>query len=317
MTIPSYFATTIERGVSMLGLFRPLMGERSTGTIGIAASSADVVVTKNTILFPLREGTEASGLELDVTAPFRTKETKTITSAGTTIEIASILGGVAQNLPEDTAFVFYPPRLGIERSSLVAPAALTGATSLDADNAIKTAVFYEQADKDENIPDELLRSVLGATPGLVLSWAGSPEIKAKGNLRGTREDRWLLTIVTGRNEGAFFRSFTGLTLLDLCEAIILDRGSVDTGKISEPGIVIRARSRRAALPNLSAHALMFSTFTSIEGLAVSDPTKANPDLVVSQWLTTTLSCPTLASETGTHPGKLDIVPPGTYPQGTP
>jgi hypothetical protein len=175
--------------------------------------------------------------------PFRAAESKAVSGAGTSFAVTSLLGGTRHNLAANTELVWWPGIENVSRAALVDAGGLTGGLDDPAPGALKSVVWYEEP-LGLDVPDGLIRSALGQCPGAILSWNGSPQPSRKdGNSSAVREDQWTFTVIVPRIDAHHQRAFTGLTLLDAIEALLIDRGSVDTMLVSSPPIATAKRRR--------------------------------------------------------------------------
>lgn len=305
---------TAERGILLCGLMQPLMGAPSRGVVDVAMTGTDdVTIYKGQILHP--DGLFGGGRRTAFDRPFVVREDTLISLATTTaVEIDSWLGGAVQNLATGTKLTFFPPVGGIEPTATV-NATFTGGANFPADTLkLNSTVWYQRTKPDAPIPDELVRAAVANSPCALITWAGSKTIDPSGSSRTTREDSWILTLISTRADAHHLREYEVITLADVVEQLIMDRSTIRNMVVSQPGIAVTGRAPIIVDAGKTAVAINFTTRTGLVGLAVSDPGNTQLDLAITEWVKSSLRITTCADETGTHPGTLDVVKEGIYPQ---
>lgn len=303
------FASTAERAVGILAALQRLTGDFSTGSVTVVADSTDVVVPKNATLFPVLPASVGGVAQVDYTSPFRTMAATTVTSGGTSVPIASWLGGQRMNLVAGTKLIWWPSVAGVGAQPTV-DALMTGGTDLESECALKSVSWWEEPTNPEQLGDDFLRAAIRTSPGAVLGWSGTPRYVPRGNLARERVDRWQLVVAVTAQQSHHVRGLQGLAILDLCEALLANRATVAGGAvISARGITVTGRSRiRVSMAGVYAYGLTFETQCTVTGLVSSDVDHEGADWLRTQWL-----FPTLTDETGTHPGVINVAGPIVEP----
>ena len=313
MSPPPIFASTAERAIALLGCLRQLTGMRSSGAMTVTALAGTPTVPINAFLFPVLTGS-GGGKQIDYSAPMRCAETKQVSTSGTSVQVTSLLGGARHNLVAGTELVWFPSVAGVAQRAVVTAGGLTGGTDEASELGLKSVVWFEEP-VGAVLAEDLLRAAIRSTPCAILSWLGTdPNYYARGNGITTRTDKWVFTIVVNRQDAAYQRGYQGLTIVDFVEAMLLDRSSIDGALISAFPIRVKGRQPINAGVNHYAYAVSFETAVTVS--SIFDPSIADSSLPAGahDWLHTQYEFPTMQSETGTHPGTLDVVRPGKYPQ---
>lgn len=276
----------------------PLMGDRSAGDALVKSTAPTGSLPAGAYAFP------KLGTQVDFTRPFRAATTTptTLTDAGVSVPISSVLGGAGNNLPADTPLLWFPSNEGVETISAVGASAMTGGTAETSPFAVKSIVWFEEPAASQ-LADDLIRSAIRTSPAIVLSWSRRlPITKMHGQKVGVRVDQWQALVVCSRQESHHTRGLQALTIVDLVEAELLDRTSVDGIVVSNPAIQIMGVQRVAVNPSFYAYALTLQTSVSAVG---TDDTKRG---LYSAWQKTKFTMPAEGDPT------LDVVHDATYVQ---
>jgi hypothetical protein len=309
------WTSTLDRALAILSLMRPLMGTASNGfarALCTVGQATPVVVPKNSILFPIRSG--VGGVQgIDITCPFRTTAAATVAigATPTDIPVRSMLGGAQQNIPDTAAFAWFPAPIGL--APMAAALTVAGGVTETDKRALKCAAFYEMPNEDE-LPDEITRAMLGQAPGVMLSWAGSMgSKKISGSSCWQQTELWEMLVYVSRDEGRMWRSYTGLSLLDLVESLIGDRASAPFNemKFTSLGATITGRKPLRLAGQFYAYKLAFTTVSDWEGVYTQP---GQSEATISTWAWTKLNFITPEDERGTHPTNIAIVKDASYPQ---
>lgn len=243
---------------AILAVVQPVTGSRSAGQVLARAVGANVVVPRNAHLLPVREG------QIRPEQPFKTDEGPllapnkgawTVTSAGTNVDVLSVLGGARHNLPVGTVLRWDPPIAGLEPTATVGAAGLTGGADPTFFGGLKAAVVHD-AFGAPAADLESFRAKLGALPGMVLIWQSSEPADGSavsalgrgGGRMGQNEmlmvERYLAVIISNRVDDAHFRRSEALEAMDEVTLWLTDRMAVDGMSVSAPGgVQIAGRSR--------------------------------------------------------------------------
>lgn len=191
--------------------------------------------------------------------------TWTVTPAGSSVAISSVLGGERHNLPADTVLHWDPPLVGLEDTATM-EAAATGGADPTGTASVRRIVAYEDLDTAQKALRLFQAQSRGETPAIVLCWTGTgPAIRR--NLQGSialRPETWVAYVVVSRMQGALVRGPTGLGLLDLVESYLMGRGAVDGQHFSDPPVIVTAAGRHSMSPTSYVYQLQFTTHTAME-----------------------------------------------------
>ncbi len=228
----------IER--ALLSLLAPLTGTRATGTALVHATSTDVELDVNTYGVPLITGA-GGAKQLDPQRMVKTTSAATVTAAGVSVPITSVLGGVRMNLPAGTPIVWTPAVTGVEDSSaveLVDPldedsGGMLG--GLDATRAplAKRILVFEGVGKGD-AADALWRAKVGSFPAIVISWESAGSGQKVGRGRELRTHRFRLYVVVQRLESDDLRRDEGKMLMGVLAGFLTDRAAADGESFSNP-----------------------------------------------------------------------------------
>lgn len=282
----------LEGARAILATIQPVTGERATGSVLATATGADVVVPRNSHLIPVVDGqlkpewqfkTDAGPLA----AP--NKNSWTVTSGGTSVDVLSVIGGVRHNLAAGTVLRWDPPISGLAPTVTVEAPGLAGGADPTFFGGLKAAVMHD-AFGAPAASLEAFRSKIGALPGLILIWQSSEPadgstVSALGRGGGRMGqnnmlmvERYLAVILTNRVDDAHFRRSEGLEALDEVTLWLTDRNMVDGMCVSSPGgVQITNRTRlqgpRTIYQELDVYALSLAitrTYTRHDARTYND-----------------------------------------------
>jgi hypothetical protein len=251
----------IQRAI--MGVLRPLMGTRSTGTIVAKAAPGQVsiVLPKTSFVVPL-PASATGRTQLAWEMPFITTADTTVLEAGSDVAVASLLGGARQNLAKDTVVRFDPPLAGMVQTATVKAAMTGGADASDTPGMVRDVVAYESFDSQGAAQDVFLARAGDRVPALVLAWIGSGAVATKGN--GLEADTWKLYCVVAHGGGSHQRSAQALDILDAARDYLLDRSASDGIVFSAPPTTILGRDLFRVTPSSTIYSMTFETTMGVE-----------------------------------------------------
>lgn len=246
---------SISTARALLGILAPLTGTRSTGSVTVTATGADVVIPLNAKALPVLTSGGGNPL-VRYEHPVRVSAETTVTSGGTSVPLTSLLGGSAVNFPIGTTLKWDPPIAGIDEPALTV-AMVDGAAGTNPCGWLRQLLFYEGIGGKEAAL-KLFQGGVKELPVGVLSWERSDSYEARGGPTHRRRNVWQLTVVSNRFDAPDRRSVEGLNILDDAEELLGRRSKSDGVKFTEP---IELLGRNRILSNASAfiYALQFAT----------------------------------------------------------
>lgn len=250
----------IDTARGILAALQPQTGERATGSILATATSSDVVVPRNAVLIPVLNGQTRPELIIKTDKGTHSptgcnKYSWLVSSAGTSINVLSNIGGARHNLPATTVLRWDPPIAGLAATATVQAPGLAGGSDPTFFGGLKSGVVYEEFGGPQ--PSlELFRSRVGHLPALLVIWDGSEPADgagtdqlSRGSSRAAREtilyrEKYLILVFTNRKDSDAQRRAEGLEALDGVSEWLTDRQGADGMPISSPsGLQIRERFR--------------------------------------------------------------------------
>jgi len=234
---------------AIMGVLRPLSGDRATGVILARAASGygEITVPVNSYLQPVTSS--AAGTKMvDRNQLVRTTQAMVVTEAGTVLPVASLGGGAKQNLAKSTLLRWDPPLTGLVATATVHGAALAGGAdpAAGATAAVKGILAYETMPRAE--ARDLFNAGVGPVPAVVVTWAGSGGRTGAGEGVTRHTDLWKIYVVTASHAEAMARVDEALDILDAIEGYLEQRSSYGGVVFSSPPaevldkVLVRANS---------------------------------------------------------------------------
>ena len=262
-------ADIIRTARAIFALLTPLTGTRSSGAITARATGANVEIPRNSYLVPTKR-------TIDPRVLLKTAAATTVTAAGTAVNVLSVYGGGAVNLPEDTELRWVPGITGIEPTCTVTTA-FTGGTQADGFGVVRSLRMYEQI-RNGSPEEDLWRAKADAFPALVLIWDSSEPSEPISRAGQRFRENWTLAVVSSRLENDDLRRAEGLSVLQQARGLLVGRHAVDGESFSGPPGIEIGRARRIVTKNSSyVYALAFTTVSTME---------RSDDRVFQPWLVT-------------------------------
>lgn len=207
----------------------------------------------------------------------------TVTDSGVDVDLFSLLGGVRQNIADETNLFPVTP------ISNLGSAVMNGAASSGDDatgfGAVKDIVLYEQLD-DPNITIDLSRSAAKDFPCVIVNWIDSEPADGTTTSQTDRAIRvgvgqqlyhgdWQISIIVNRAEGDDLRREEGLYILDLLAGLITDKQKVDGCVVSSPsGVHVKSLFRlpldKASVQRFYAYGLTVSTMYTLSRTVIDE-----------------------------------------------
>ena len=246
---------------SLMAVLAPLTGTRATGTATVAATGADVVLPKGCFAAPIvASGTGNAAIARDKLV-FTTAET-TVTSAGVSVPVTSLLGGTRHNFADGTQLRWDPSLTGVELVSSL-DGAMSGGLNPTGDAALQRIVTYEELSM-ESAAALFAAKLHGHAPAAVVTWSGSGRAQRRGRDVWQRSDQWVIYVVVTRKDGTVERGHEGLNLLDIIEAYLGERGAVDGRHYSDRPTAILGARRHRVTPSSFIYALTLETSGAVQ-----------------------------------------------------
>lgn len=232
---------TIRTARGIMAVLNSLTGDRSTGTVLVKASGADVDLPRNRYALPIVEGQQRPDLAVKVAEGPNSDGSWTVTSDGTSISMLSNLGGARMNLEGSTVLAFDPPISGIESASVSVP--FTGGTTGSGFGYLKDLVMTEHIG---SLPVDLSRSAIKGFPAALVTFVDfEPSDSATVSMRSPRESRlgtrknlykltYQITVICEKAESDHARRAFGLEILDQIAELLVDKQAIDGEHISNP-----------------------------------------------------------------------------------
>lgn len=242
----------------------PLTGTVATGNLTVQATGADVVLPRNSYAIPIIES-EPGRRALSPHVLLKTTEEATVTAAGASVPVKTILGGSATgpaaNLTAGTEVRWSPGIEGIEAVSVVAAPGLTGATKATGYGAVKAIRFYEQIGPAQAAADLFrAKTGVGGFPALVLIWSFTDADDRRGESKRTYGEQWILACVSSRTDSDDERRNEGLFIMEEASELLTNTTTVDEFPLSSPaGLEIRRRDRLVASESSYIYTITFRT----------------------------------------------------------
>lgn len=303
----THFYSLAERAIALSACLRSLTGTPASGTATARATGSNTPISLRQFAFPVVTG--AGGVQgIDWQAPFWVTAGATVSAGGTSVAIESVFGGERGNLSAGMELALFPTVDGLERT-MVVNADLTGGANEPSPLGLRSVTWIE-APVGGSLGEELVRQAQAQTPSAIVVWNGSPAEEPSGQASAIVRDRWQVVVAVSREDGHHVRGYAALYLVGIITALLRGRSTIEGAVVSTPGIKILARNRLVAGPTLYAYAIDIETAIGELGVypeeqAVAD---ATPALALQRF-----DFPTLASETGAHPGPLQVVSDARYP----
>jgi len=294
---------------SIIALLSMLQGTCAGGKLLVKSTGATATLPKFSHAIPIFGGGlhEMAILRVEPN-PDTADGSWPITSAGVEVTVSAVQGGPHANLPVDTECRWDPVVDGLENTSEVTGAALTGGARLDSFASLKQLVFYDDLETLD-FQKDLFRAQVQDIPAAVLAWASS--VPADGSVvetlgtsrarlgRGKRlfKHEWHLFLITSRFDSDQIRRREGRTLADAILEVLSDQTTARGENVSSPqGIeVLDARVfRRSA--EASVDLIRFTTSFVLERRSVAE---------YNDWMTSRVRIQT--AEQGDPPTQIDVV----------
>jgi hypothetical protein len=222
---------------ALMSVIQPLTGARATGNALVRATGADVELPRNSYAGPLilsdanRESFDHNRLVKTASAV-----TVTVTAAGTTVPIFSMLGGTQMNL-DPMRIRWDPPVDGVELVSTISSPGLAGGTdSTEEDAVAQVTVIEGLGTKDVARKIWASGAMAGRLPLVILSWESAQAVRKQGLGKTWERTTYRAYIIVDRLDGDHERRDQGKTVLQGLKEWWFDRAEVDGEVFSVPPI---------------------------------------------------------------------------------
>jgi hypothetical protein len=247
---------------ALMALLQPLIGDRATGNALVnAVPGPTATLPGSSYAVPVIGGAARWDLLVKVVENPATTDGSWPVSTTTTIPVMANLGGPALNLPPGTVLRWFPTIEGIESTSLIDPAGLTGGTQLTGLTAVQQVAWFEELGAATGA-EMLEKSLVTRFPSVVLAWESTGPRELVGRDRYLESQNWSYYIVTSRQTADPPRRLEGLMLVDAVRESIEGRMKVDGFGFSNNGVNVMACSLVTVTPQWYVYRVRFSTQTS-------------------------------------------------------
>lgn len=297
----------IRRG--LISCLRPMTGDYSTGQVTAAASSGagTVTIPRNCHLVPILES-KAGRAEISHDLPFRVVAAVDVPEAGGTVELASLLGGAANNLKAGTQLKWDPPLVGLEPLVTVDDDFTGGAAATEGPGLVREIRAFETLESYQQSRD-LFAGEVGRLPALVVAYAGSREVDVLGEDRVLEAHRWRIYAITSWGGSAIDVGNEVTDLLDAAKGFLIRRSSSHGLVFSTPPIQRVNTSRVRVTPTSFVWVLDLETYNGV----VQTDFRPFEGRTFNEWLENEFD---LTSETTAYPTPLAVVDGANYDHDT-
>jgi len=203
---------SIANGRAIMGLLQTLMGDYSTGQLLVKSTGATGTVPAHSYAIPILAGAMTPEAIVRVEEnPATTDRSWPVTSAGVLVTVTSLQGGAHVNLAAGTECRWDDPITGIEATSEVSAAGLTGGAAYADAWTLRCLRDYRSIG-DRTAAQDLASARVGDFPAAVLAWVASyPQDGSVSATVGSNSARagtskrifkheWELSIISSRLE---------------------------------------------------------------------------------------------------------------------
>jgi hypothetical protein len=264
-----------------LAAIQPLTGDRSSGTITVTATGADVSLSMGTWAYPIVGGQVQTDRIFKAEEGPNADKSWTITSDGVDVDFISNVGGEKHNVSDLTQFVFLPPLSGID--SAVASGAFSGATNPTFYGGIKETFVFEHVNGPAQQID-IERMKLRGTPAVIVVWNSSepsdgvmsssnnPGSHCRGRFSSSFRELLTMVIIVSKSYNEAARSEEGLYIMDKIARYLNRRQSADGCLISSPSPIMVQTRNRVSIPKepYQKHYIYSVTFSIENAYTMTD-----------------------------------------------
>lgn len=251
----------MRRGI--LSALRPLTGDFASGSVLATATGDDVTVPKNCHLVPI-PASSTGQVEIAHDLPFRTSAEIVVSSAGTVVPVASLLGGAQHNLPLTTRMRWDPQLTDLEEEVVVTGAALSGGANPTSGPGLVKEVRAFETLESMQVAQDLFAGQVGRFPALIIAYGGSQELDELGDDTVMEAHRWRIYAITSWGSQATKVGDEALDILDAVKSYLVRRTSSHQLVFSQPPARITGVNRIRVLPTVFVWALDMETHMALE-----------------------------------------------------
>lgn len=228
---------------AILTALGPLAGDRATGSVVATATGADIVLPPFTYGVPIIGGKAcyARMVRTLSTTPISVEPVgTTVTSAGTSVAVRAVCGGVSGNLPAGTPIVWQPNVDGIAQHGAVAAGGIAGGVDANGPGRCARVVALD------NLPQgEATKTIWQAQgtgfPAIVLSYTGDRTVALRSVSSAQVEHLFRLYVITANYLDVDERQIAAKLLIagvrDILEGLADVEGDIFSGPPCEVGAV--------------------------------------------------------------------------------
>jgi len=259
-------------------VLRPLTGTPATGFATVTASGSDILLPAGSFAAPIRTSTSGTPpttcQQIDRENLVRTTVDVIATTAGTTVPVTTMLGGIRQNLAALTSLRWDPPLIGMAPLAAVGAAALAGGANATGTGAVGQIVLYEEL-RSGQVPLDLFRArAESGAPLVAIVWSSRGRAEKVGRNRAARPETWQLFVVVGHQAGAPERGSDGLDVCDAIEGYLTDRAEIGGFIFSAPPASVTGCKRVAVNETGYVYAVELVTLNAAERIPTPEEATA-------------------------------------------
>jgi hypothetical protein len=256
---------------ALCAVLQPLTGSRSVGALTVkSASATPVLVPKGTFWLPIPVSA-AGTAEIARHRPIITTAATTVSQAGTTVPVTSLLGGLRQNLSKEWGVAptltpilcrLDPPVTGLVQTAAV-QTALTGGLDATGPGSVKEVVCFDSFGTREEATEAFLARAMDGL-SIIVAWSGSGRSTSSGRNRTQRPDSWEIYVVCPNRNVSEVRTDEVTDVLDGVEGLLTERGCADEFVFSAPPAVVTGRRLTKVTPTSTIYCLTLETTMGVE-----------------------------------------------------
>jgi hypothetical protein len=274
---------TLKSARALLAQLGSITGTRSTGEARVVATGGDVLLPPNVHAVPVFDGVERPDRVVKVwfnpatVGPHETEGKWTVTSAGLDVTFVSNVGGPFV-VPPGAVLRFDPPIAGLEPHATVLEPGITGGT--DEGALARQLVLFDELDRKPEA--DIIRSVPGPFPAVVLGWLQRVPVEGRQGLSGGRSragrgvriywEDWVVWVLVDSATSQRARWSQGVGLTEaICGLLESKRRSFDGERLTvvkDSGVEIQTARRFRTVANIATFQIMFRTSTARKRLDV-------------------------------------------------
>lgn len=293
----------IRRGI--LSALRPLQGIASSGTIFARSSSGagTIELPKNCHLVPIIGSATGRG-EISHDLPLRVTATVDVEEGGTSVAVASVLGGPRNNLAAGTRLRFDPPLVGLEDEATVEAPGLTGGELVTSGPGIVRDIRPFETLESLEVARDLFAGEVADLPAAIVAYGGSSEIEPVGEATILEAHRWRIYVVTQWGANAQATGNEATDILGAIKGLLVRRTSSHGLVFSSPPASLVGVSRVRVSPTVFVWAIDLTTYMGLQRTDFRPAEGGGDGVSYADWLVDSY---TLSTFTAAQPMDLPVV----------